>query len=58
MEYATRICGEPIDDNFMRHVGYSHHMCDNNCGTSCIQKYFSKNTISKISYKVTELLME
>ena len=54
MEYATRICDEPCDDNFMRFVGYSQHMYGDK---SCLQQYFSKNTIETISCKVTELLM-
>lgn len=57
MEYATRICGETCDDNFIKHVGYSQHICDNTCGPSCIQRYFGKDTINTISCKVTELLM-
>jgi hypothetical protein len=57
MEYATQISGEIYNDQFIKHVGYTDHMCDDNCGQSCIQKLYSKSNINKISRKITELLM-
>jgi hypothetical protein len=57
MEYATEICGEICNNQFMKHVGYVDHICDNDCGLSCTQQFFSKSNIKKISRKITELLM-
>lgn len=57
MEYATQICGEVCNDEFIKHVGYSDHMCGPNCGESCMRKFYSKSNIAKISCKITELLM-
>ena len=56
MEYATRICGDICNDQYIKHVGYTSHMCDNKCGPSCMQKFYSKNNINKMSCKITELL--
>ncbi len=51
MEYAQDISGEvPCDLNFVRHVGYTE-------STPCIREYYSQNTITTISHKVTQLLM-
>ena len=47
MEYASDISGR--DDNYIRHVGYN----DDN---SYINKFFNKDTIRLISFKITELL--
>ena len=49
MEYATGICGESCNDQFIKHVGYSE--------TSCMRSFYSKDNINKISCKITELLM-
>lgn len=57
MEYATNICGEICDDQYIKHVGYSEHICTSDCGQSCMQKFYSKQNIHKISCKITELLM-
>lgn len=56
MEYATQITSDIYDDNYIKHVGYSQHMCTSDCGESCIQQYYSKKNIDKISCKITELL--
>jgi hypothetical protein len=57
MEYATIIYDAPVDDNFVKHVGYSQYVCQEDCGvTSSIGTYFSQNTVDTISYKVTQLL--
>ena len=52
MEYGVNIYEEaPICDmSYMRHVGYK----ENN---GCIRKYFSKDNVDLISYKITQLLM-
>lgn len=57
MEYAINVCGEVCDDQYVKHVGYSEHMCTNKCGQSCMQDFYSKKNINKISCKITELLM-
>jgi hypothetical protein len=49
MEYAIPINAN-YDDNYTKFVGYQQ---DN----KCIQEYFSQQTVSMISKKVTELLM-
>ena len=49
MEYATEICGEICNDQFIKHVGYIDNIC--------IQNLYSKVNINKISCKITELLM-
>ena len=49
MEYATQICDDICDNNYIKYVGYSQ-------AYSGIEKYYSKNTIKKISCKITELL--
>ena len=49
MEYATEICGEICNDQFIKHVGYIDNIC--------IQNLYSKGNIKKISCKITELLM-
>ena len=49
MEYATEICGEICNDQFIKHVGYIDNIC--------IQNLYSKGNINKISCKITELLM-
>lgn len=49
MEYATEICSQFCDDNYIKHVGYK----ENN---SCIKKYFDASTVRTISHKVTQLL--
>lgn len=56
MEYATQICGEVCNDQFMKHVGYSDHMCGVECEPSCTRRFFSKENINKMSCKITELL--
>jgi hypothetical protein len=56
MEYATKICGEVCNDNFMKHVGYSDHMCDDSCGPSCMRRFYAQSNINKMSCKITELL--
>jgi hypothetical protein len=50
MEYGTTIGGQIIDNNYMKHVGYSQN-------NDCIKKFFSEDTIRLISRKVTELTM-
>lgn len=57
MEYATKITGEIVNDSFMKHVGYSDHICGLNCGSSCLRSFFSATNVRKISKKITELLM-
>jgi hypothetical protein len=57
MEYATKICGEVCNDQFIKHVGYSDHICGDNCGPSCLRRFYAKSNINKISRKITELLM-
>lgn len=57
MEYARGICGEICNDQFIKHVGYTDHICCDDCGPSCTQKMFSKESIKKISAKISELLM-
>ena len=57
MEYATKICEEICNDSYVQHVGYSEHICGENCGESCIGQFFSNSNINKISAKITELLM-
>lgn len=49
MEYGTEICGEPCNDKFIQHVGYSE--------SPCIKKLFSKENLKQMSCKITELLM-
>ena len=49
MEYATEICGEICNDQFIKHVGYIDNICFKNL--------YSKENINKISCKITELLM-
>ena len=49
MEYATEICGEICNDQFIKHVG--------NIDNICIKNLYSKENINKISCKITELLM-
>ena len=49
MEYATEICGEICNDQFIKHVGYIDNIC--------IKNLYSKENINKISCKITELLM-
>ena len=49
MEYATEICGEICNDQFIKHVGYIDNIC--------IKNLYSKGNINKISCKITELLM-
>lgn len=56
MEYATHITSYICDDNYIKHVGYTEHMCGIKCGESCMQKYYSKKNRDKISCKITELL--
>jgi len=46
MEYGENL----YDFGYIKHVGYESKKSD------CIEKYFSKNTIRIISYKVSELL--
>ena len=50
MEYATEICGEVCNDQFIKHVGYSYN-------TGGLREFFAKSNIDKISHKITELLM-
>lgn len=57
MEFATEICSEKCNDQYMKHVGYSDHMCGDKCGPSCMRRFYSKKNINQISCKVTELLM-
>ena len=49
MEFGIQIEDNPIDSNFMRFVGWKE-------SNYCVQKYFSKDTVRLISYKLTELL--
>ncbi len=49
MEYGSKICDLPCDDNYVKHVGYSE-------SNGCIQEYYSDATRQIISRKVTELL--
>lgn len=48
MEYATEICSENCNNQFIKHVGYSDNMC--------MEGFFSKKNIEYISSKITELL--
>jgi hypothetical protein len=57
MEYATQIGSEIYNDQFIKHVGYSEHICGEGCGPSCTQRFFSQENINKMSKKITELLM-
>lgn len=57
MEHATEICGEKCNDQFIKHVLYTDHICGPCCGPSCMQRFYSKNNIDKMSCKITELLM-
>jgi len=51
MEYALDIDGEvPCDLNFVRFTGYTE-------STPCIREYYSQDTITTISHKITQLLM-
>ena len=56
MEYATNICSDIYDDQFMKHVGFDETLCIDECEQSCLQEFFSQKNISKISCKVTQLL--
>lgn len=56
MEYGTEICSEILNDQFIKHVGFTDHMCDEYCGPSCMKKMYSKENLDKISCKITELL--
>ena len=57
MEYAVNVTGEINDNQYMKHVGYSQHMCTSQCGESCMQKFYSQQNINQISCKITQLLM-
>lgn len=57
MEYATGICGEICNDQYIKHVGYTDHICDSFCEPSCTRRFYSQSNINKISRKITELLM-
>lgn len=48
MEHGQKICGEMINLNYTKHVGWSG---DN----PCTNQYFSPETVTLISNKVTEL---
>lgn len=48
MEHGLKICGETIDMNYQRYVGWS----ENNL---CVRKFYSPQTVKLISKKVTEL---
>ena len=51
MEYAVEIDDTyTCNDGFIKYVGYQE-------SNSCIQKYFSLETVQPISHKVTQLLM-
>lgn len=50
MEYGYTNFSKNCDDNFFRHVGYKQ---DN----SCIQEYFSLDTVKKIKEQVTQLTL-
>ena len=52
MEYATEIC----NDQHLKHVGYSDHICTTDCNQVCTQKLHSKQNIHEMSRKITELL--
>ena len=56
MEYASEICDKIYNDQFIKHVGFSDHLCDDSCGPSCMQKLYSKKSLDRISRKITELL--
>ena len=51
MEYASEICGENCNDQFIKHVGYSDDE------SYCMKRFYSKKNIEQISCKITELLM-
>ena len=56
MEYGTEICGEIYNDQFIKHVGFTDHRCDEYCGPSCMKQMYSKENLDRISCKITELL--
>lgn len=49
MEYATQIGGEPFNDHYVKHVGYT--------APRSIQHFYSQDNIDKISAKISQLLM-
>jgi hypothetical protein len=50
MEYGTTFFSDEVyNDQYVKHVGFKSH--------TCLQQFFSKNNIDKISRKITELLM-
>ena len=49
-EYGSKLDGVILDDNYIKYVGFS----ENNI---LYKQYFNKETVNKISKKVTELLM-
>jgi hypothetical protein len=57
MEFATEITGEIYKDEYVKNVGYSSHVCNEECAELCIQRFHSKSNVRQISKKVTELLM-
>lgn len=56
MEYGTEICDEIRNDQFIKHVGFTDHLCDEFGDTSCMKKMYSKENLDRISFKITELL--
>lgn len=49
MEYATPICEEPCNDQFVKHVGF--------VSSQLLNDFYSKPNIARISAKISELLM-
>lgn len=48
MEHGKQLDGEPLDFGYIRHSGYQDT-------STCLQEYYSKETICLISRKVTQL---
>jgi len=57
MEYASDICGEICNDNFVKYVGYTDTQANENLsGPTYEQIMFSNENIDQMSRKITELL--
>lgn len=57
MEYASNICGEICNNNFVKHVAYTDTQAHGNlCGPTCEQIMFSPENIDQMSRKITQLL--